>query len=51
MNDRYLCIMGSLILLSYIVYMVFGPAGDGVILASVVGALGLLAGIKIPDED
>ena len=46
MKDSHLCIMASLIVASYLIYMVFGPGGDGLIYASVVGAICVLAGVK-----
>ena len=45
MRDSGLVCMASLIVAAYAIYMVF-VGGDGVIFASVVGAVCLLAGVK-----
>lgn len=46
MNDNYLVCMAALIVVSYFIYMFIGPGGDGVIFASVVGAVCVLTGVK-----
>ena len=47
-NPIALVCIACLILFAYYIYMAVGPGGDGVIFASVVGALALIAGINIP---
>lgn len=38
--------MAALIVAAYGIYMTVGPGGDGLIFASVVGAIAALAGVK-----
>lgn len=45
MRDIYLCLMAGWIVIAYSIYMVFGPGGDGIIFASVIGAVCALSGI------
>jgi hypothetical protein len=45
-NDKSLVCMACLIVVSYFIYMWLGPGGDGLIYASVVGSVCLLAGVK-----
>ena len=46
MRDTQLCMMAALIVAAYAIYMTVGPGGDGLIFASVVGAIAALAGVK-----
>jgi len=46
MKDLALVFMAALVVISYLIYMVCGPGGDGVIFGSVLGAVCLLAGVK-----
>jgi hypothetical protein len=47
LSEYSLCIMAGLVVLSYAIYMICGPGGDGLIFASVVGAIGVIAGVKL----
>lgn len=46
MMDKYLVCIAGLIAFTYFIYMSIGPGGDGIIFATVVGALCAIAGVK-----
>ena len=46
MRDSGLVCMGGLVVAAYAIYMGLGPGGDGYIFATILMALGALAGVK-----
>lgn len=46
MKDPGLVCFGLFVVITYGIYMIFGPGGDGIIFGTVVGALCVLAGVK-----